>query len=59
MRWFTTAEAGKQIGASATTVRERIRSGELVAANIGSEARPMLRVSSESIDRFMSDRRVA
>lgn len=59
MRWFTAVEAARQIGVSPTTIRERVRSGELVAANVGSVERPRLRISGESLDAFMRDRQVA
>lgn len=57
-RAYSTAEVGVLLGVSRMTVHRLITSGALPAFNVGSAARPRLRVMATALDTFRRDRQI-
>ena len=55
-RWMTPPEIAKLLGIDVHKVASWIRSGELIACNLGDGGRPRWKVSHESLERFLDVR---
>jgi excisionase family DNA binding protein len=58
-KYFTTAEVAEILGVTEGTVREWIRTGDLVAIDIAKGARHDYRISGEELDKFARSRQIA
>lgn len=50
-------EAANKLGLSLSTVRRRVYSGEIPAANMGSEIMPRWRIDEQELKEYVDERR--
>jgi hypothetical protein len=55
---MTLAEFGRYIGVSTTTAWRKFRAGQVTVVNVGSRARPQLRVTRAAADAYLSKREI-
>ncbi|WMI32981.1 hypothetical protein SEA_PEGGYLEG03_40 [Arthrobacter phage PeggyLeg03] len=53
---FTVADAAEMLGVKTTYLYDRIRDGLITAVDLGSEARPKLRLRADTLQQFIQDR---
>lgn len=55
---FTVADAAEMLGVKTTYLYDRIQSGLITAVDLGSEARPKLRLRADTLQQFIQDRTI-